>query len=345
MQTRSATGSRLWLVLGLSSLLSIAAPAAAQDTAAPAAAQEADDDAPPWFTGPLLVPGATVDGTGNLFVQPYFSVGEGLGIYNNGLSARRSAVETTINVQLEVGYGFTENFDAQVDVQALWNGEDNASDGGAGDTQLELHYALTDDDPDGWSPAVRVDYVQVFPTGKFENLDPAKKGTDARGSGVFAPSVALNFMKTFHLGGEHFFRPDLSVNFSVPIDDRVHGLNSYGGGQGTDGIVHVGNSLTAYLSGEYSLTRHWALGFDSTYTYVYATTFSGNPGVNPDGSPADVGVSSAYQITFSPQLEYNFDGNQGLVLGPWFTVAGRDTEDFVSFVLSYATNFDVGTPW
>lgn len=312
--------------------LSCGVPAMAQD--------DTEEDKPPWFTGPLLVPGAQVVGAGGLYFQPYFYVGEGLGIYNNGLSARRSAVETTLNLQLVSAYGITDDLEVQLEAQVLWNEDNSKSDAGAGDTQLELHYAVADDDPGGWRPAVRVDYVQIFPTGKFENLDPALNGTDARGSGSFAPTFQLNFMKTFHLGGEHFFRPDLSLSMSLPLDGQVHGLNVYGGGNGTDGTIHPGNAFTAYVSGEYSLTRHWAVGFDSTYTYVDATHFSGNPGVNADGTPAEVGVVSSYQITLSPQLEYNFDSRQGLVLGPWFTVVGKGSEDFLSFVISYATEFD-----
>lgn len=330
MQMTTARAVRV--LMALLALSSSMTPATAQD--------DGDDDKPPWFTGPLLVPGAQVVGAGGLYFQPYFYVGEGLGIYNNGLSARRTAVEKTLNLQLATAYGITERFEVQVEAQVLWNGDNGESDAGAGDTQLELHYALADDDPDGWMPAVRADYVQIFPTGEFENLDASRNGTDARGSGSFAPTFQLNFMKTFHLGGDHFFRPDVSLIASVPLDGQVHGLNVYGGGDGTDGTVHPGNAVTAYVSGEYSLTRHWAIGFDSTYTYVDATHFTGNPGVNPDGTPAEVGVNSSYQITLSPQLEYNFDGHQGLVMGPWFTVVGKGSEDFLSFVISYAVEFD-----
>jgi hypothetical protein len=345
MQIR--TGKRCSAGIGLLvTCLLVIAPADAQpQSGEPTPADEVgtqadDDDAPPWFTGPLLVPGATMLGAGGLLAQGYLYAGEGLGIYNNGLSARRTAVETTINGQLLLGYGFTDRFETQLDVQFIWNTDSGESAGGAGDTQLEFHYLIASDDASGWMPAVRADYIQVFPSGEFEELDAAKNGTDALGSGTWAPTLALNFTKTFHLGGEHFLRPDVSIIYSMPLDRRVHGLNVYGGGQGTDGTLDPGNALTGYLSGEFSFTRNWAVGFDSTYTYVDSTTFTGNPGLNPDGSVAMVGTNSSYQITLSPQLEYNFDSEQGIVLGPWFTLTGRNAEQFFSFVISYAIEFD-----
>jgi len=333
---RDCRRTPLLFALGFACLFVLASGAAADDT---------DDEKPPWFTGPLLVPGAEVIGRGTLLLQPYLYGGEGLGIYNNGLSARHTAVETTINPQLLLGYGITDDFDVQLDLQTMWNNDNGAGDFGIGDTQLELHYAVAEDGDGGWLPAIRVDYVQIFPTGEYERLDPAKNGTDGRGSGVFASSLGINFMKTFHLGGEHFLRPDLSVIYSIPLADTVHGLNVYGGGAGTDGTIHPGNAVTAYFSGELSLTRRWAVGFDSTYSYVDAARFTGNPGVNPDGTPAEVGFFSSYQITLSPQLEYNFDSKQGLVAGPWFTLVGRNSDDFFSFVVSYAAEFDLPTPW
>lgn len=315
--------------------------------AAFAAAARADDDEdkPPWFTGPLLVPGASMIGAGGILTEGYVYAGDGLGVYNHGLSTRKDAVDTSVSGELLLGYGFTDRFETQLDLTFLWNTEGGAADGGIGDTSLEFHYLVTPEDEESWMPAVRLDYVQLFPTGEWEDLSPTKNGTDALGAGTFAPSLALNFMKTFHLGGAHFFRPDFSFVYSVPLDRHVTGLNAYGGGTGTDGTLQPGDSITAYFSGELSLTKNWAVAFDSAYSYVDATRFTGNPGVNPDGTPAVVGVGSSYQISFAPQLEYNFDSEQGIVLGPWFTISGRNSEDFVSFVIAYAAEFDTPPLW
>lgn len=298
----------------------------------------------PWFTGPLLVPGTSVAGRGGGWLQPYLSIGEGLGVYNNGLSVRGQAPETTLNFQLLAGYGITDQLEVQLDTQVLWNHEGSASSAGFGDTAIELHWLFFDEDPGGWRPALRGDYVQAFPSGRYDRLDPAASGTDIRGSGSFAPSLAVNLTKTFHLGGHHFLRPAASVIYTLPLDVRVRELNAYGGGQGTDGTVHPGNAWILYLSGEYSLTRHWAVALDTTYAYADAWHFTGDPGVQADGTPASVGVPAGYQITVSPQLEYNFDDSQGIVLGPWVTVAGHHTQQFFTFVVTYAVSFDVPLP-
>jgi hypothetical protein len=41
-------------------------------------------------------------GAGNGWVQPFFSVGEGLGVYDNGLAVRGRSPETTLNLQLDL---------------------------------------------------------------------------------------------------------------------------------------------------------------------------------------------------------------------------------------------------
>lgn len=305
----------------------------------------AQDEGLPWFTGPLLVPTALTGGAGALWVQPYLFAGEGLGIASGGLSLRNQTTETTLNPQLLLGYGFTDQFEMQLDLQAIWSFEDGASSFGTGDTALEIHYQIFGDDPEGWRPAVRTDYLQYFPTGSYDELDAAKKGTDARGTGAWASVFALNLTKTFFLGDEHFLRPHLTVLWALPRDVDVRGLNTYGGGSGTDGTVDPGNAVTAYVSGEYSFNRHWAFAFDSTWTWVGATRFHGFAGSNPDGTPATVGMGSGYQITISPQVEYCIDADQGIVAGPWVTVAGHNTQSFVNFVVTYLVTFDVGTPW
>lgn len=312
--------------------------------AAAARAQESDEDLP-WFTGPLLVPSAVMGGAGSLWLQPYLYAGEGVGIAAGGLTLRKATTETTINPQLLIGYGFSDEFEAQLDLQALSNFEDGASSTGVGDTALELHYLLLGENADTWRPALRLDYVQYFPTGSYDELQADANNTDARGTGAFASTVVLNLTKTFALGGDHYLRPDLSVAYAMPLDVHVRGLNTYGGAEGTDGTVNPGNSVTAFVSGEYSFTRHWGVALDTTYTYADASRFSGTAGVYPDGTPAEVGGGSGYQITVAPQLEYCIDADQGVVLGPWFTVAGRNTQNFVNLVVSYVVTFDVGTPW
>jgi len=305
----------------------------------------AQDEGLPWFTGPLLVPTALTSGKGTLWLQPYLFLGEGVGITSGGLSLRKDSLETTLNPQLLVGYGFSDQFEMQLDLQALWNFEGGASSFGVGDTALELHYQIFGDDPSGWRPAMRADLVQYFPTGSYDELSATANGTDALGTGAWTSNLVLNFTKTFALGGDHFLRPHFTASWALPTDVDVRGLNTYGGGSGTDGRVDADSSLTFYVSGEYSFDRHWALAWDTTWTWVGATRFRGDPGTNPDGSTATVGSGSGYQITLSPQIEYCIDADQGIVAGPWLAVAGHNTQSFVNFVVTYVVTFDVGTPW
>ena len=324
-------GLRL-LLLSCGALLCLASGSPAQE----------EDLGLPWFAGPLFNPTATMSGKGAFWLQPYLYVGEGAA--PGGISIRGPSTERTFNPQLLLGYGATDWLEFQLDTQAIWNVEDGASSVGVGDTGLEVHYLAVDENPQTWQPAVRLDYVQYFPTGSYDELQAKNAGTDARGTGAFTPVLLLNSTKTWALGGERFLRPHASFAYYLPLDTRVRGLNTYGGAPDTDGTVHVGNSIVTNLAVEYSITRHWALAFETTYTYVDGSRFTGFAGT--DGRmPASVGSGWGYQLTIAPDIEYCIDVDQGIVAGAWVAVASHNTQEFVDFVITYVVTFDVGTPW
>jgi hypothetical protein len=41
------------------------------------------------------------------------------------------------------------------------------------------------------------------------------------------------------------------------------------------------------------------------------------------------------QISFAPEVEYNFSQSSGLLAGVWFTVAGKNSSAFASAFLTY----------
>ena len=141
---------------------------------------------------------------------------------------------------------------------------------------------------------------------------------------------------------------------------HVKGINAYGGAKDTKGKIYPGNQFLQVLGLELSLTQRWALALDILNIYGNKTRFTGKKGTGATGSgspnnPGDfnpiipvnpfqtlipvplvvVGGPSFNQFSLAPALEYNWNNNLGIIGGAWFTVAGRNTADFVQWVIAF----------
>ena len=144
----------------------------------------------------------------------------------------------------------------------------------------------------------------------------------------------LVFRKLFYLP-HSFFSLRWSIGYLFPSTVKVKGFNTYGGGYGTEGKVKPGQTLTAFLSGEYSINQRWVLAFDTEFLAQRKSHFSGKNGVNNVGGVANTKLPSSVQISFAPEVEYNFSQSSGLLAGVWFTVAGKNSSAFYSAFLTY----------
>ncbi|MCB1827280.1 MAG: hypothetical protein KDH94_02560 [Coxiellaceae bacterium] len=52
------------------------------------------------------------------------------------------------------------------------------------------------------------------------------------------------------------------------------------------------------------------------------------------GLPVPVSEVSTNSFSIAPAIEYNFNGNLGIIAGVWFGVDGRNTPEFASYVFS-----------
>ena len=144
----------------------------------------------------------------------------------------------------------------------------------------------------------------------------------------------LAFRKLFYLP-HSFFSLRWSLGYLFPSSVNVKGFNTYGGGYGANGKVRPGQTLTAFLSGEYSINQRWALAFDSEFLYQRKSHFSGKNGITTTGEVANTELPSSVQISFAPEFEYNFTPMSGLLAGVWITVAGKNSAAFASAFLAY----------
>ena len=221
--------------------------------------------------------------------------------------------------------------------QYLFNNQAGETAAHFGDLPVGLGFQIWKEKP--YRPAFLFGIQEVFPTGKYQKLDPKKGAVDATGGGSYQTKVSLNMSKVVWWLTKHPMSFRWSLNYNIPAIAHVRGFNAYGGGHGTAGKVKPGKNFTADLGYEYSFTRRWVAALDVVYSYSAKTTFSGAHGTTAAGAPAAVGGPHNIQLSLAPALEYNLNGNLGFIAGCWFTVWGRNAADFVSGVASVTYTF------
>lgn len=292
----------------------------------------------PWFTGPLLAPTPINMKPGHPAIEPSLTIFNTYGIYNAGWNLKKKDRVWAVNPLIDFQFGITNDLGIETLVSFISNFKNGQNFSHFQDTVVLFGYQVSKDVKDSWVPDFRFILQETFPTGKYQKLSPQKQGIDATGFGSFQTGPVLAFRKLFYLP-ESFFSLRWSIGYLFPSTVRVTGLNAYGGGHGTKGNVRPGQTLTAFLSGEYSFSQHWVLAFDTEFLYQRKSRFSGKDGITSVGEKVSVGLPSSVQISFAPEIEYNFTPLSGMLAGVWFTVAGRNSTAFMSTFFAYVYVF------
>lgn len=287
----------------------------------------------PWFTGPLLAPaGHTIPrGHSNLEIYGFNTINEGIYTKNWKLIHVPHS-ESLVGLPI-FSHGLTDKLDVQYSLPYVYNKNQGASAQGIGDTSVTLGYQLLEQKDSKWRPDLRVTLQEVIPTGRFETLNPLNNGTDATGLGSYQTGVAFNFQHLKPIG-THYLRTRLSLNYLKPSRVSVRGLSSFGGTADTMGSVDPGSLFTTDLAAEFTVTQNWVAVMEGYYATRAATGFNGIIGNDATGMPGSIGHGDIEEITLAPAIEYNFSPNVGVIAGPWFTVKGRETTEFISYVLA-----------
>lgn len=287
----------------------------------------------PWYTGPLITPGASMVPVGKGFVQPYLFVIDNYAAYN---SNRKSVSLTSKKIELQapaiIQAGITDSFDITVGFGGFANWQAGEFGGGWGDMTVEPGFSINKETP--WTPEAKVVITQNFPTGKYQNLSFNGLGLNATGSGAWSTSVGFIIAKVILWKTKHPMNMRLFMGYQRSPDVDVQNFNAYGGGRGTRGTVSPGDKFSVDFGYEYSFNQKWVFATDIVYTTTKSTTFRGTRGVADDGTPAVVGGPSSDNLSLSPALEYNFNSNIGLIAGAWFSVYGRNSLNFAGGVIS-----------
>ncbi len=300
---------------------------------------EAQEMFDPWYAGPLLAGGAHVLQAGKFNIQPYLYYIDNYGHFDAHGKSHDVRDLQQVNPVAILQFGvYDKRIDGVFTLQGLYNKQRGHSIMNITDTSLSLRYGLAEETM--YYPAVLFGVKETFPTGKCNKLSPHKGGVDATGSGAYTTSLILNFAKiVWWVWTEHPMSFRLSNSYAFPSHVSVKNFNAYGGGYGTWGKVHPGQSFSTDFGYEFSFTQRWVLALDVAYSYSMKTTFLGTTGVDATGSPASVGGPFNDQLSLAPALEYNPNADLGFIGGIWFSVWGRNSSNFISGIISTTYTF------
>jgi hypothetical protein len=289
----------------------------------------------PWFTGPLLAPSAHVVPVGHQNIEPYVYVNQTTALYNPHWKAIKVPTFTNVLTQIPIQIGVLPSLEFDIAPQFSYNNTLGVHSWAVNDLPITLAFQLYTDIPETWYPAVKLRVGFDIPIGKYDELDILKLGTDLGGLGIWIPSVGFVFSRVINVYGDHYLAWRFFGAFAWGTSVRVHGLSAYGGFpdigpfEGTNGTVYPGNSLVFIQGLEYSLTQNWVLALDIQYVHTNKRRFKG---FSPLGTEPT--HPSNENLSLAPAIEYNFNGNIGIIFGPWFTVAGRNSLDYFNWVLA-----------
>lgn len=290
----------------------------------------------PWYTGPLLTPSASMVPPGYALLQPYLFFTDNYGAFNEDRERVDAPNRFSISPQpvfLEIG--ITPSVDTSIFMGTIASWQQGEFSGGFQDINIKLGFLINKQGL--YAPQAKFSIGQSFPTGAYNRLDPDNLGLDATGAGAWETSFTLTIAKLILWNTLHPVNTRISFGYTVSTPIKVENFNAYGGGYGTRGTVHPGNSFSADLGIEVSINEPWVVALDMVYNCTNRTTFSGAPGTTtPRGPiPASVGSGFSDQLSFAPAIEYNFSDSMGLIGGFWFTVYGRNASNFISGIFSW----------
>jgi len=291
----------------------------------------------PWYAGPLITGSASMMPPGMANIQPYIFVTDTYAVFNEDRHSVDIPDIINANPLCVIQTGITSWMDTILTVQGDENWQGHRQSGGLGDTTLQLGLKILKQGL--WIPAMKIYLNETFPSGRYQNFSSGKAAVSSTGAGAYTTSFSLNTSKILFWDTLHPTSLRLSLNYYIPTSVHVRGFNAYGGGFGTSGTVHPGQTFKLSFGTEISLTQRWVIANDLVYQTSGRTTFTGNLGVDSTGAPAVVGNGSNDSLSLAPALEYNFTPQLGALAGVWFTVYGRNSSNFISGIFTVTYTF------
>jgi hypothetical protein len=292
----------------------------------------------PWFTGPLLAPAGHTIPNGHTNLEMY-----GIDVFSNGRFDQsgnlihtplfRSVVANPI-----ISHGFTDWLDAQISIPYVFNSTLGKNSNKITDISTALGIQLVEQKGSPTRADVRILLQEVFPTGRFENLNPALLGTDSTGLGSYQTQIGLNLQYLREIYNGHYLRSRLILSHLHASAVNINGFTSYGGSANAHGRVSAGSENDINLGFEYTLTQNWVAVLEGTYSKGNSTRFSGDLNVGNLGGPqSNIGYPDYDETALAPAIEYNFNSHIGVIGGVWFPLTGKNTSHYMTYLLALNT--------
>jgi hypothetical protein len=317
------------LLVGSISSAAVADPkAVVPEPTSTASYRQALDEA--WFTGPLDAPNPTPIPVGHFYAEPYLLGAIVYGAYDGEWNVHRLAHnDYSIISSTLLETGIFQNVSLAVLPEFGYNTSgtaENSSGIRCGDFQVRLKWMLHQFKEGSWMPTLTLAAMEVFPTGSYDNL--GSRRANGFGSGAYTSRFALYSQKPFWLPNGRILRARFDLTANIPIGNvGVDNVSVYGTTEGFRGEAKLGNSYTADLGFEYSVTSNWIAVMEFLYQHGDSTLTIG------DQRPADTSTpvpfrsasGSSEYWSVAPAVEYNFNANVGIIAGAEVTFAGRNT--------------------
>jgi hypothetical protein len=301
-------------------LLSLACPAVADDGAPE---RQALSDA--WWTGPLLANTAATLPKGHFAGETYVYDSAVTGHYDEQGRWHKDPHQDGYGSQTFLTYGVTDRFTAAAIVrfadQRIGKGQ-NSSGVGLGDVTLFGQYKLHQFHEGSWVPTISVALGETLPTGRFQNLDRPANGF---GGGAYTTQASLYTQTYFWAPTGRILRARFDLTYFNSFQTRIEGMSVFGTPAGFRGDAKPGDGVLTNLAFEYNASRHWVAAIDFADAQ-YANTWVRGTAPAPGGGRAPFRGDSGWsdQRFIAPALEYNWNGNVGLIFGARLFVAGRN---------------------
>ena len=283
----------------------------------------------PWFTGPLLAGAGHTCPQGHYVLEPYLYILNSSSFYNSSWQATRDGTISTVSPSILAVVGITSWMDIQLGSAMDANFKHGYQDFRISDCYVYLGFQALEDKKGGWMPDLRILVKQDFPSGHYKNLNPDQQGVDATGSGYYKTGIAFNFQKLFYVS-QSLLQARFNFNYKVSPGVYLSGFTRFAEDKKTYGKIAPQHFFTADFAFEYLLSQNIALACDLYYEFHSFGKFK----PDPDQDQGFKGSLQHQRISLAPALEYNFSSDVGIIAGCWFTLAGKNAQNFSTLVIA-----------
>ena len=295
----------------------------------------------PWFTGPLLASSGTVVPVGHINFEPYLFYFDSSQRYGSDWKTVSNPRLIQVTFQPFFWVGLTKWADLQITPAFNWkHTEAGPSYWTLGDWSAKFEFQLyrASFPHKNWVPNIKFGIQEIFPTGKYQKLNPQKLSSDVGGTGSYTTNLQLSFSRFCLLQNQHWLQLRLNLNYALSAPVDVSGYNAYGVAHGSKGKANPGDVGLFDFAMEYSLTKNWALTCDFVGKFQKRSHFSNLSNVTERGLLPINGAPHSIQFSIAPALEYNWSQQMGVIAGAWMTVAGLNSTKFYSGVIAFNYN-------